>query len=334
MSSPPGRSSATPIEQDARQWLRTQSKALHFRLDGELELVQQRPWSTVLRVPTDDGLLYLKSCGPRSRYEAGLTSLLSRLHPDCSPETLAFDAQHGWLLMRDAGNRLRDGIQLENAKSHWARILERYAALQIDLAGRTDQLLEIGLPDRRLLRLPELYVSLLENPVMLGVGDPDGLTGDQLERLRAFRPRLVQICSQLEAAGIPQSVNHGDFHDGNIFLQDGRYLFTDWGDASLAHPFFSLRTVFVSIENTLGIEENSPLQFELRDIYLNAWSALVPQASAREAFDLASRIWAFSSALGWFQALRNASDESRAPFAAAIPGLLDELLTANSGEYD
>jgi hypothetical protein len=29
-------------------------------------------------------------------------------------------------------------------------------------------------------------------------------------------------------------------HDAQIFVRDGRWLFSDWGDAVVSHPFFSM----------------------------------------------------------------------------------------------
>jgi hypothetical protein len=38
------------------------------------------------------------------------------------------------------------------------------------------------------------------------------------------------MCRQLSAVAIPETVQHDDLHDGQVFVRDGRYLFFDWGD--------------------------------------------------------------------------------------------------------
>lgn len=322
----------SPMDIDsALAWLHDQSEALDFRLEGELEIVQDRPWSTVARIPSNIGPLFLKACGIWSHFEPMLVRHLADWHPDCNPRVLAIDAGRSWLLMQDAGLRLRSVITLENAVDHWEPILTRYARLQIDLAGRIDALEEIGIPDRRLTQLPELVAALLNDEGMLHIDQPQGLTRAEVEQLHAFQPRLARMCSELDQLGIPASINHGDFHDANIFLKDKDYIFADWGDASLAHPFFSLRTVFVSLENSLGIEEGGPLQHELREVYLAAWSQVAPHEIVQRAYALASRIWALSSLFGWYQWLRDSPLELRTPYLDVIPSLLMELFDSSAG---
>jgi hypothetical protein len=46
-----------------------------------------------------------------------------------------------------------------------------------------------------------------------------------------------------------------------------RFIFVDWGDSCVSHPFYSLRTVLVSAEISLGLEENSPDLQPLRNAY-------------------------------------------------------------------
>ncbi len=73
--------------------------------------------------------------------------------------------------------------------------------------------------------------------------------------MQELAPRFAQICDELAAFGIPETLNHGDFHDGNVLVKNGRITLFDWGDGCVAHPFVSLRTFFVSIENSLKLED-------------------------------------------------------------------------------
>jgi len=40
--------------------------------------------------------------------------------------------------------------------------------------------------------------------------------------------------------GVSVTIQHDDFHDGQVFVHDGRYLLLDWGDCCVSHPFCSL----------------------------------------------------------------------------------------------
>jgi hypothetical protein len=65
---------------------------------GPVTLVQARPWSVVLRVPTTAGACYGKAVAPALAHEVELTAALARWRPDCLPAVLAVDRERGWLL--------------------------------------------------------------------------------------------------------------------------------------------------------------------------------------------------------------------------------------------
>ncbi|MBA2297328.1 MAG: hypothetical protein H0W14_04760, partial [Actinobacteria bacterium] len=75
---------------------------------------------------------------------------------------LAVELERGWLLLADAGTRLRDLVERERDLSRWLEILPLYAGLPLDLADDADRLVSLGVPDLRLSRLPTLYEQLLD----------------------------------------------------------------------------------------------------------------------------------------------------------------------------
>src|SRR3954453_3858167 len=152
----------------------------------------------------------------------------------------------GWILMHDAGRRLRELIRPTRNMRPWLAVLPRYAELQIELARRAPDLLALGVPDRRLQVLPTLYESLLADVDVLRIDRAPGLTRGQYERLLDLTPRVAELCERLAEYRIPETLNHGDLNDGNVFVGDGSPVFIDWGDGCVSHPFYSLRTVLVS----------------------------------------------------------------------------------------
>jgi hypothetical protein len=113
-------------------------------------------------------------------------------------------------------------------------------------------------------------------------------------------------------------------HDANIFHHAGQYQFYDWGDASLSHPFFSLRTAYVSAEIRFGLEENDPSLVRLRDAYLAAWRDYASETDLRDAFALAQSLWAISSALSWQQVV-----DASTGYDHVLPALMEEFLDSN-----
>ena len=311
-------------------WIDESLSGLGIQRASPLETFHLRPWSSVARCASSAGGLYFKTCEPQSRHEAGLLKLFSERQADCTPAILAVDLEQGWVLMRDSGQRLRERLTQDNWLDHWIPAITRYAELQIDLIPHSADLLRLGVPDRRPGLLADRLESILAQQDMLMLGEAEGLSASDFERLHQLLPRIRERCAQLAQAGIPNSLNHGDFHDANIFLHDGGYVFLDWGDASLTHPFFSLRTAYVSLENTLGYEEDSPVFDRLRDGYLDAWQASYDRTSLHDSFALARKLWSLTSLLSWHQSLASYPAQERRAYLPAIPSLLHELLAANS----
>ena len=322
-------------------WLQQASTWIHFELNrqditvtGSIEQPHIRPWSTVLRIATTSGIVYFKASAAMLVHEPALTEALSRWQPACMPKILAADLQRGWLLMADGGKRLREVIRIPEDIQHWENLLPIYAELQIKLSSRIQELLAMGIPDRRLAILPALYEQLLADRSVLLINQPGGLTQSEYQRLQNLTGHFAALCSRLLDFPIPESIHHGDFHDGNIFFNHGSYIFFDWGDSSAAHPFFSLRTAFVSIENTLHLEENAPVFKKLGDAYLEPWTRFVSREHLTTAFRIAQRLSPISSALSWHRVLSNLDESYRLDYAQAIPSLLKEFLgfAANSHE--
>jgi Phosphotransferase enzyme family len=317
----------------AGEWIDIQVEQLGLMRTGALDQPHQRPWSTVFTVPTDAGILYFKAAAPSLAHEAALTQTLAEWFPGCVPAPLASDLDRGWMLLPDhgppKGQRLRELVRAEGSPNHWFDILANYADLQITLSSRLNELLELRVPDRRLERLPELYGNLLLNEEFLLQDQPDGLDPFMIEQLHRCLPDLAARCQELADGPIPESLNHGDFHDGNVFVHADHSWFFDWGDASITHPFFSLRTVFVSLENSLGWVEGSPKVNPLRDAYLEPWTALAPLSELREVFTLSQRLGPIVSALSWLRVVSSTPADLRGNSIYAVPSLLQEFLGLN-----
>ena len=307
-------------------WIRAELGKLGTAIGGPLEQPHVRPWSTVLRIPTQEGAVFFKACADDQRHEPAVTQAMARWHPDALPTIHAIDPERGWMLMADGGSVAREAIKAEGTTRHWERLLPRYAKLQIDLADRVEELLALGLPDRRLGTLPDRIEELLRDTEILLVDRPEGLTSAEYRRLLDIKPRLVDVCERLAACPIPESIHHGDFHDANVFLSDDRYVFFDWGDASAAHPFFSLRVVFVIVEWILGIEEGAPELDRLLDAYLAPWRRFAGGEDLLAAFDLASRLSPLCAALRWHGYVSGFDEADRAEYAGHVPGLLRDFL--------
>ncbi len=116
---------------------------------------------------------------------------------------------------------------------------------------------------------------------------------------------MSKICAELAAFGIPKSLNHGDFHDGNVLIKNGRITFFDWGDADVTHPFVSLRTFFVSIEIALELDDYAftPEMAALLDIYLKPFQIYLSRDELLKAYALSKPVASVVKTLAWDQGI-------------------------------
>ncbi len=310
----------------ATTWLTTKLHEQNIELTGAIDQPHVRPWATVLRVPTSAGTIYFKGVSAAFGYEPALTAALAQWRSDCMPQVLATDPAEGWLLMRDAGVTLRTFIQTEQRCDRWFDLLPLYASVQIDLCARVDDLLALGVPDRRLSVLPTLYEQLLAQRSALLIGQPDGLTLDEYAQLRAWIPQVQSMCAELAQYKIPATLHHDDFHDANIFLQGDRVTFADWAESCVAHPFFSLVVMLRSTAYQLKLSEDAPELTQLRDTYLEPFTRYETHKNLLAASKLAHRLGMLCRTLTWHQVVSSLPEPVKSEQADAVPGWLQEFL--------
>ena len=213
------------------------------------------------------------------RHEAALASTLSARMPDLVAPPLAVDLETGWILMSDSGRRLRELVPEERSLRRWLKVLPRYAELQIAFSDFVDDLLAAGVPDMRLAVLPAKYEKLVAEI-------------EVEQRFRDAAGHVRMLCDQLSAYGIPETIQHDDLHDAQVFVRDGAELVMDWGDACVSHPFFTLSVTLEGIIAWgLDDEENSEDIRPYRDAYLAPFAA-------RYAGDLVAAV-DIALRLGW-----------------------------------
>ncbi len=248
-------------QESAYSWIATGLDRLGIKQTAQIEQPHVRVWSTVMRVPTDAGAVWFKANMDVLRHEAAVAEILSRRVPALVPPLLASDRESGWMLLADAGEQLRQIISREESLERWKDVLRDYATIQLALMDDVDELLAAGAPDLRMATLPEKYEQLVKEI-------------DAEQRFKDAVSYVQELSDQLSAFGIPETIQHDDLHDGQVFVRDGRYLVMDWGDACISHPFFTLAvTLNGQIAWGLDDEENSIDIVPFRDAYLEPFAA-------------------------------------------------------------
>lgn len=286
-------------------WIRA-----HVKPVGAIEVTHERPWATVMRVPLAGGIAWFKACEPVQAFEPRLTAELFARWPDRVTEVIGHDEERGWLLLADAGTQVG---ALGNPPEKWLVALPLYAELQRGEARHTRDHLKHGVPDLRVETLTARYEDLLDRDLPL--------EQSEIQRLRLFAPRFAELCGELAAASIPDTVQHDDLHMTNVYVRGQQVRVIDWGDASISHPFASLVVTFSFLEQTNQLPPDDPWFARLRDAYLEPWGS-----GLTGAFDLGMRVGAFAHAFAWERQRAALPEGARLEFNERFRGVLQRAL--------
>lgn len=275
----------------ALAWADGELAARGLRVAGPRR-VRLRPWSVLVRLSVEGGgRVWFKAAPPAGAFEAGLAAALARWVPEHVLAPLAVDARRGWSLLPDGGALFRDVLDRGPADARaWEEPLRRYAEMQRTLVPYAGTIEALGVPGARTDGLPEIFDRL--------VAENAALDAAEKERLRASGPRLVDWCAELADLGVPDSLDHSDLHEGQLFAPEpGRFTFFDWGDALVGPPFCSLLVPVRAARERYG----SDVLPRLRDAYLEPWTdaARHTPADLRRAASLACRLGAIGRACSW-----------------------------------
>jgi hypothetical protein len=305
----------------AAEWTRAQLLSCGIEPLGPLTLERTRPWAAVARIETSDGRLWFKEPAPLLGFEPALTALVAGRRPDDAPEIVAWEGT--WLLTRHAGPHLRALLETGAiAAPLWEVLLQRYAELQIAHTGDVDDLMALGVPDRR------PHTLLADFPLL--VQEVRGLEAVPVERSRlvTLEPALERTVAALEGP-VPMTLIHEEVHEGNVFVLDGCARFLDWAEGAVAHPFAGVTNTLRDIAYRCRFEADSAELLRLRDVYLEPWTQFAPLAELRLAFTHGYILGMLCRAATWERFLATASQDVRDEYdrnAAIWLDLLREAL--------
>ena len=270
----------------ATQWLKEQLSELNYQPLSSIECIKKWGISCILRVNTNAGNIYFKEAStlPLFCNEPVVTAELANLFPEHIPTVLSIDAKRHWMLLADFGKPIGRNSSLKEQKD----IYRLLAQIQIKSVQHIDNLLNIGCLDRRLDWLSEQVDILVNDELVLSQ-----LPTSDITRLQHIAPYLKKLCQQLSNYQIPQTLVHGDLHLGNVAFDNDNYLFFDWTDSCISHPFFDMFQFFFP----RGNKRFSPSLRSLRDEYLSQWTIYEPKSRLLEAWTIAKPLCALHHAI-------------------------------------
>ena len=305
---------------EAVAWGEAALRELRRPVVGEVRQPHVRPWATALTLPTAEGTVWLKAAIAPLAHEAATLELLTAAAQRLAPALLAANRDRGWMLIEDAGRRLREIVP--PPLERWEETVALYAQLQLDLAHEADRLIAAGVPDRRGPRLAAQLDELLADDDVLRPSSGAALSDDELGRLRAAARQIATDVEALDQLGVPASIHHDDLHDGNVFLDGDECRVIDWGDACISHPLLTIDLTLRVVDEDFGPSEAA----RVRDAYLEPFTALVPRDDLLAAEAARTRAADACNAVKWYDVMRGIPRESWDEFADAVPLRLRRFL--------
>lgn len=274
----------------ATAWMGEALTALGRAPTGPVEQYKCLGISCLLRQPTDAGTVYLKATArlPLFVNEGRLMESLARYFPRWIPGPIARHDGNSWMLLDDFGPNL---WQRDKEKADFAPAAAEYARLQQASAERVGELLALGCIDRRLPVLAGQIDPLLAHPLTARHAK-----AEERSQLAGLAPRLRERCAQLAAIGLPDALVHGDLHLGNVAAKDDGFLFFDWSDACVAHPFLDMITPYY-------MEKDEAKRARGKEAYLAAWEGWASRSALEEAWRLAKPLAALHQAVSYLHIL-------------------------------
>jgi hypothetical protein len=231
---------------------------------------QMRTWnlSSIWRIPTDSGSpVWLKLAPTFYDHEGPLLELLARALPGrkaAIPVVLA--SAKGRLLLDDVSGTDQYGA----GAAVMADPITELVTLQHALAARVPDLGALGLPDRRLHAVSG-QVPLLLDRWRTALTPRENTVLDDL--VQALPRRYASTAT----AGLPDTLVHGDFYQGNVRGVPGRWRILDWGDAAIGHPV-------IDILRLRGFIPEAQRDEVIR-LWATAWRAAIPGCEPEAALE-------------------------------------------------
>jgi hypothetical protein len=291
----------------AHEWIDGHLEALGLQLVKPVEQFKAA-WSNscLLLVPTDRGELFFKAAYDKPPGEAALTLALAEVWPRHTVEVLASDVQRNWMLTADLGERLLEGMP----DRFYEGAARSFATLQLQSLDSMDRWTGLGCTRMGLVEMVGFLDSIPEMSAELS-GGKNALDEAELERLLHSLPALKAKSEELMGFSLPLTLHQQDFRAGNVYVRGDDYVFLDWADTMISHPFLSASRMMQEIGlRAIGKgggrggdeavnQATQSLRLKVRGAYLEAFRGLVPPADLERAMDLAVALNPLDQMVKW-----------------------------------
>jgi len=268
----------------------------------DLTAVQERTWnlSMIWHLDAAGGpVAWLKQVPRMFAHEPVVLALVDGFAPGLVPTVLSAAAP-GRMLLAHVPGEDRYGADADFC----AAVAADWHPAQVHFAGRVDELLAAGVPDRR-----------FDADRFARVAEPflDGIDG-----LAALLDGLPARFAAIRACGLPDTLVHGDLHPGNVRADGDTRVIVDWGDATVAHPAYDI------LRLAEGLDEPG----KVLHAWAQRWRAELPGTDPERAVDLIRPVAELHAAAAYADFLDRIEPAERPYHEADVPARLSAAAAA------
>ena len=274
-----------------------------------IEPVKMWSISAVARVATDGGDLWLKAPCGHFRAEARIHRAVARLFPDLVPALVAVEESEGWLLMEP----MTGAEDEDRAEGAALEVATRWAVAQREAVAHADDLVAGGCARRG---LEETLAGF--HAVLAGSSELALLGEEELAAIRGSADDLDALVREFWAAGIPDSLAHGDLHLGNVAWDGQALQIFDWTDGCVSHPF-------LDASHLAHFTRSRPGDTGLESTYAEQWRAAYPDADIDRTLTLAPLADLAFQAITFDRIVDSTEPQSRWELGGVVADLLRTL---------
>jgi hypothetical protein len=275
-------------------WAAGEMARAGLRPAGRPEQVRTWNLSSLWRIPVEGQTVWLKHVPPFFAHEGTMLELLAG---GPVPRLVAHDGARTLL------EEILGEDQYDAELPTLLRAIPLLVGLQASWVGRTDELLACGLPDWRGPALMHAITDTVER-TRAELAPHDARTLD------TFVDDLPRRIAAIDAAGLPDTLVHGDFSPGNLRGTPGALVLLDWGDSGVGHPLLDQPAMFSRVAEG-AIEP-------LRRVWSRGWREAIPGCDPERAAALLGPVAAARQAVIYRTFLDNI-EPSEHPYHAADP---------------
>jgi Phosphotransferase enzyme family len=235
-------------------------------------------------------LFYLKTTPARIALEPKIIQILHDQFHASVPTVIAHNTELNCFLMKDAGKPLREILKNKFDEALLSKAIEQFTALQITVADHVDDFIDIGVPDWRLNKLPDLYRQAISQKDLLM---DDGLSESEINELEGLLSKITDLCEKLSGYAIKQTIVQPDFNDNNTLIDDQSKAITiiDLGEISISHPFFSLLNCLHVIKKHHALTNEDAAYLKAKDACLKNYRQFESEKNMADALKIAHVLW-------------------------------------------